>query len=393
MRQTSRSERKPGTRLLTKAALLLAVALAVSALGPAPLASAATFTLISLEAVVTGTTVSASAVVKASTPTRVSRYGVCARSQAGENVDFAQYRSRTISTEGTSYENSRTFAAGTYSYFACIQVSGSWQTVGATKSFTVGGPVTPPPPPPPSAGPSMPVGNLPGWRQVFADDFTTPVPRGSFTESSYSSRWFCYDGFYDTSGRGYYDPAAVLSVRDGALDWYVHTANGRHNVSAPIPIVPTTGWGQTYGRYSFRFRSDLLPGYKIAFLLWPDSDNWGEGEIDFPEVGSLERGHRINAFLHEPGNTSTYTPGPTRHFGSNVDAAGSGWHIATIDWAPDRLTFLLDDVPLGTLRSGIPRTSFHLVLQVETNIGGPAPASSVTGHVQVDWLTMYSYEP
>ena len=42
---------------------------------------------------------------------------------------------------------------------------------------------------------------------------------------------------------------------------------------------------QAFGRFSVRFRSDPLPGYKAAWLLWPESDNWNEGEIDFPEGG------------------------------------------------------------------------------------------------------------
>jgi hypothetical protein len=50
-----------------------------------------------------------------------------------------------------------------------------------------------------------------------------------------------------------------------------------------------------------RFRADLLPGYKIAWLLWPDAYSEGlatwpqDGEVDFPE-GDLAGG--FWAFMH-----------------------------------------------------------------------------------------------
>jgi hypothetical protein len=241
---------------------------------------------------------------------------------------------------------------------------------------------------------TAPRGDLPGWKQVFVDDFNASVVRGRLlADPRYGSRWFAYSGYADTSGRGNYEPAAVLSTSGGALDWYVHTAGGRHKVAAMVPIVPATGWGQKYGRYSVRFRSDELPGYKLAFMLWPDTDNWGEGEVDFPEVGSLERGNHLYANLYQRGNTATRAPGPTTGFTTTTDAAGSGWHVATTEWSPGKLSYLLDGKTLGTLTAGVPDTSFHMVLQVETMAGGPAPSAAVAGHVQVDWVTMYGYAP
>ena len=159
---------------------------------------------------------------------------------------------------------------------------------------------------------AMPVGDLPGWHQVTAEDFTTPVALGGWLSSPYTARWFAYDGYGDTSGHGVYDPAKVLSVHDGTLDWYLHTENGSHLVAALVPGIPATGWGQRYGRYSVRFRSDTIPGYKMVAMLWPDSDNWGEGEVDFTEVGELTAGNTIYANMYSTGDTSTGTPGSSR---------------------------------------------------------------------------------
>jgi len=368
---------------------------------PVSATAAPTYTARSVAVTVKGTTATATAVVASSPAVVAQRLAVCARDAAGRTVDFPHALDRTLTTSGTAYTGSQTLPAGSYLSSACVQVGGTWTLVGTIASFTV--PVataptptptpTPTPPATPPATPSastMPVGDLPGWRQVFTEDFLTPVPVGSFATSVYGSRWFGYSGYQDTSGNGWYDPARVISVKDGALDWYVHTADGKHRVAAMVPRVPATRWGQTYGRYSFRFRSDALPRYKFVAILWPDSDNWGEGEIDFPEVNNLVAGNAIYANRYSPGNLTTKQPGPANRFTTTVDAAGTGWHVATIDWAPGSLTFYLDGATLGTFTQGVPSTSFHLVFQVETDAHGAIPLDSTSGHLQVDWVTMYS---
>lgn len=249
---------------------------------------------------------------------------------------------------------------------------------------------TPQPDPAPTDPSVMPVGDLPGWRQVFTEDFDTPVTLGHIAASRYAQTWLAYDGFVDTSGMGTYSPHEVLSVHGGALDWYVHTQNGRHLVSAVVPKIPETGWGQTYGRYSYRFRSDALPGYKFVAILWPDSDNWGEGEVDFPEVNQLDSSQGMYANLYPPGDVAAGTPGEPARFTTDIPANDTGWHVATIEWLPGSLTFVLDGVTLGTFTQGVPDTSFHLVFQVETNLDGVPPDDSVAGHVQLDWVTMYA---
>ncbi len=137
------------------------------------------------------------------------------------------------------------------------------------------------------SGQAMPVGNLPGWTQVFADNFTENVPVGSFP-AAVSGKWTAYpDGWPDTSGNGTYEPSKVVSIGHGVMDLYLHTENGVHMVSAPEPVIPGAPGGEgglLYGRYAMRFRVDQVPGYKTAWLLWPDSENWADGEIDFPKA-------------------------------------------------------------------------------------------------------------
>jgi hypothetical protein len=227
------------------------------------------------------------------------------------------------------------------------------------------------------SGVAAPRGDLPGWNQTYVEDFGTPVALGGFP-GVYTNHWYAYaDGVKDTSRNGTYMPSKVLSVHDGVLDYWIHSENGQHLVSAPV-LKDT--YHQSYGRYSVRFRSDSLPGYKNAWLLWPDSERWPtDGEIDFPE-GNLDG--TIHGFAH-------YASAAGGQDAFSTGASFRDWHTATIEWLPGKVTFVLDGKVIGSSTTNVPSTAMHWVLQTETALSGGAPSDSVSGHVLVDWVTLY----
>jgi beta-glucanase (GH16 family) len=201
-----------------------------------------------------------------------------------------------------------------------------------------------------------------------------------------AGKWSAYpDGWPDTTHNGTYYPSKVISIQNGVLNLYLHTENGIHMVSAPVPKIPGavgSEGGLLYGRYVIRFKSDPIPGYKTAWLLWPDSETWPrDGEVDFPE-GELDS--TISAFMHRQDGTS----------GSDQDAFGSSitytsWHTATLEWLPSSLRFFLDGQLIGTSTSRIPNTPMHWVIQTETATDGSVPSDAAAGNVQIDWVTVY----
>jgi hypothetical protein len=227
------------------------------------------------------------------------------------------------------------------------------------------------------SGEPMPRGNVPGWTKVFAEDFVRDVPVGRFPGKVYGARWGAYqDGWKDTTGRGTYLPSKVLSTRGGLLDYSIRTENGVHMVSAPTPKLPKGA----YGRYSVRFRADPLPGYKTAWLLWPDSGNSPpDGEIDFPE-GNLNG--PISAFLHHADRSGRQESFPTR-------ARYPTWHTATTEWVKGKVTFILDGRVIGRSTTKVPDRPMHWVLQTETATEGSKPSAKTAGHVQIDWVVAY----
>jgi Glycosyl hydrolases family 16 len=258
--------------------------------------------------------------------------------------------------------------------------------------------------PPTAAAPSgepMPVGDLPGWHQVFADDFTDDVPLGGFSgcraiidlmdstctglPPAVASKWWAYpDGWSDTSKHGRYYPSQVLSIHNGVLDYYVHTADGIPMVAAAVPKIPggINGGGLRYGAFVVRFRADALPGYKAAWLLWPDSEIWpADGEIDFPE-GNLDG--TFSAFMHHMGASSG-----DQQDGYPTHASFTSWHTAAIQWAPGSCQFILDGTVIGTSTQFVPSDPMHWVLQVETALDGTMPNPATAGHVYIDWAVAY----
>ena len=269
-----------------------------------------------------------------------------------------------------------------------------------TPATPPGGLPTPATPPGGSPTPATPPGGLPmpatppggsptpatsqGWKQIFAEDFNTPVPVGNFPGNVYGSKFTVYDdGSKDTAGQqgapSRYYPSKVASVSNGLLNLYLHTENGTPMAAAILPVLPGN---HLYGKYTIRFRSDALSGFKVAWLLWPDSENWPhDGEMDFPESGLDEP---IGAFMHHQNGTS----------GSDQDAYTStatytSWHTTSIEWSPKEVNFILDDQSIGTSTARIPATSMHWVIQTKSCLP-TCPAATTAGNLQIDWITAYS---
>lgn len=241
--------------------------------------------------------------------------------------------------------------------------------------------ITPPSPTPITTIP----GDLPGWRRVFVDDFLTNCAEGQFL-TAYGSRWGAYPNTWkDTSKNGTYSPE-IISVHDSCLDIHLQTVNGVIKVAAPVAKIPgaiASKWGDLlYGRYAVRFRADQVPGFKTAWLLWPQDGIWPQhGEIDFPE-GNLNS--TISAFMHRMNAT----------VGNDQDAYPTGqnylpWHTAVIEWGLNRCAFILDDKVIGVSTSRVPSTPMHWVIQTETQLSGGAPAATAQGHVLIDWAAVW----
>ena len=232
----------------------------------------------------------------------------------------------------------------------------------------------------PGTGPSgvaMPTGDLPGWHQVFADDFTDDVALGGWP-GTYASKWgdYTYPGSHDTNGGAEWNTVKDLSVSDGTADYYLHSENGRAYAAALLSRAAP----QTYGRYQVRFAVDQgMTGWKSAWLLWPDDDVWPDhGEIDWPEgdlTGSME------GFMHHA------DPSGGQEYAASGVAFASGWHTATTEWLPGSVRYYLDGTLVGSFTTQVSGYPMHWVLQSES-AGASTPTGA--GHLRIDWAVIYA---
>jgi hypothetical protein len=235
------------------------------------------------------------------------------------------------------------------------------------------------------SGAALPLGDLPGWRQVFAEDFTQDSPLGAWP-GPYAPRFGAYAA-PDTAARNegtasVWDAARTVSVGDGMLDYYLHTEDG---VGLSATVYPRQTGG-LYGRFVVRMRADPVPGYKTAFLLWPESEAWPhDGEIDFPE-GDLPG--TVGGATHYQDGTSGADADVFADVGTYAD-----WHTYEIVWTPQALAYLIDGVVVHITTTRIPNTPMQWALQSEHCLGGCAAPPTATGHLQIDWRAIYRYAP
>lgn len=251
----------------------------------------------------------------------------------------------------------------------------------------------------------MPIGNLPGWKQIFTEDFKTSANEGQFASASgavlpaaYKEKFWTYpNGWPDTLKHGQYMPSQTMSVKDGLFHVRMRNENGINKVGALLPKLVNkkdTGgenMGQLYGRYSIRFKTDSTQGYKIAWLLWPDSvggvQHSKAGEIDFPE-GELDG--NILGFVH-PTEEHGYKGGQLSY--DTGKKFSSGWHVATIEWSPGLIKYIFDNKVLGQAKTSIPDRKMSWVIQSETAMIGPLPAKNSQANIYIDWVAAWSYNP
>ena len=244
------------------------------------------------------------------------------------------------------------------------------------------------------------VSDLPGWRLIFTDDFTQDVPLGQFP-GAVSQRWGAYPTTYkDTSKHGTYDPAGTISIANSVMTIHLFsTPDGIVHVAAPVPYIrpPTRSakWpGQIYGRYATRARfPDALPGFKVAWMLWPDkgtnttgspSGTGGNGEIDWPEH-NLSQMTATSAFLHPQDATVN-----DDQYQCSTDRDLQNWHTYVVEWSPNLCRFLCDGEEIGRITERVPYTSMHWVIQCETALSGGKPAADVEGDIELDWVGVWA---
>lgn len=228
---------------------------------------------------------------------------------------------------------------------------------------------------------AMPVGDLPGWRQVFTEDFSG---------SELSDQWFRYEGQPDMDPGGWFDPEHV-SVGDGKLTIGAWQEPEQGGLYATGGISNRNVFSQTYGKFEVRFRMDQGTGIAYALLLWPSSNAF-RPEIDFAEDNGMDR-RTMYGFLHpaDPAQPSV---------AREVATDATEWHVAGLEWTPGRLVFTLDGEAWGTIEGDqVPDQPMGLALQSQAWYCGhtweacPDETTPDRVDLEIDWAVIYAHDP
>jgi beta-glucanase (GH16 family) len=237
---------------------------------------------------------------------------------------------------------------------------------------------------PDPSGEAMPVGDLPGWRQVFTDDFNG---------TSLGSCWYTYNGVIPSSPTSMWAPSHVsVSGGEAMLSTYQDSAFGGTWTAGGMSSAPCLQ--QEYGKYEVRFRMDQAPGVKYAILLWPSTKPWPcGGEIDF---GEDQGGDRNYSTL-----TDNYCNASGQHVflpQDKVYADFSQWHTIGVEWTHDKLVWTLDGKTIATVNSDkVPADDMQLDIQAEANTNCSISwytcvdaATPPVVHTDIDWVAAWA---
>jgi hypothetical protein len=232
------------------------------------------------------------------------------------------------------------------------------------------------------SGARMPIGNLPGWRQVFRDDFNG---------SHLASRWFTYSGEPGGGAGGWWSPSHAV-VADGMLKLKTYRDPAACTNAAICPSfndevsgVVQSRFAQTYGKYLIRVRTTPVPNVEFVALLWPDTPVWPP-ETDFAEEGGESHMRTIGATLHWAPNDQNAQ--------NDVRANESRWHTLGVQWSPGKVVYTIDGRAWGSqVTPAVSSIPMRVAVQAQTDCQGQSCPAAWRDHepdVDIDWVVAYA---
>lgn len=235
--------------------------------------------------------------------------------------------------------------------------------------------------------PAMPTAVPSGFSRVFSEDFNTPAALGSF-DSVYGSQFGEYTGCCSTNGFTQYSSAKVLSVSNGSMFYKLHSENGTSYAAAPQP------WNENsflYGQVGMSVKLDSTngPGYKIAFLLWPATNQW-TNEVDFPEVDpDFTAPIRAVSLNTTTANGSHTFCGP---LDTGYHLTDGKYHTFLLTWTPGAMSASIDGQVVENFpASCIPSQAMRVSLQAEGWINQGAVPSGTVDNLEVPYVYINKY--
>jgi hypothetical protein len=324
---------------------------------------------------------------------------------------LAQLKSPSGGQSSLPYDAATSWDATTVT-LRFLNTQGAAYVGSVTFSLIVGGPNSglPTTSPPVTTGPPSnvnPSGDPPatpaGMHDIFYDDFgyAAQADNNGRLFNGATQKWWGYEQGTPTTGNGgnpnppgIYDPGAqvpgqpagihvvstdgqYLTVR-GFADANV-SADGKHHTHTAAQVPNIADW--KFGEAWLRVKADVSPGYATATLMWPGSDVWNDGEIDWAEDNHDGADGPWRAFNHCPGAH------PENNCASGTGPADmTAFHTVHLKWTSDHVTVDWDGAQIMDDVGHSPQVVMHSVLQDEGCSDGFCPPTATTATWTYDWM-------
>jgi len=263
------------------------------------------------------------------------------------------------------------------------------RSTGATGATASSGPTGPSQSEKPS-GEAMPVGDIPGWHQTYAEDFNG---------SSLPAGWDAYTAQQPGGDPAGWWDASHVSVSNGELR-ILSSRDPAHCPAGCTAIddfvsggLQLYGHAQTYGKYEIRMRADNAKGLGLTVLLWP-TGSWPP-EIDM--VADIGLSPRIGTAVGTVAWGSGNNPGVAGVKDTSADL--SQWHTWGAEWTAGKVVFTLDGNVWATVtNSNVSSAPMNLAIQMQAEpcnyyggvAGCPDSTTPAASYFDIDWVTQYS---
>ena len=215
-----------------------------------------------------------------------------------------------------------------------------------------------------------PVGNRVNFRQTLAENFDTDADPGTDIGQFMSTYSNSFQPYNDSSP---YFPRVAMSSHNGVLDVNLNGTQG----AAGSFGGPNDYYSYVGGRFSMRAKAIGGETNGAIVMLWPTSEVWAQGEIDFP-ASNYENTPLVQ-------HHDMVSGGETNSQKINTSVSWRDWHVYTIEWIPGTsVKYYLDDVLIGTITNNVPTTAHRYMFQTG-NYGNK-------GHLYIDWVAMWAYD-
>lgn len=223
-----------------------------------------------------------------------------------------------------------------------------------------------------------------GFSPYFVENFDTAAAAGSgagLFATVYANSWTNY------AAGGTMSPLTQISAHDGVMDIAMDGAHGAAGWWGP----PATSANRIGGRFSMRAKAIGAWNNGPAVMIWPSSDVWAEGEIDFPESVSGAggtQGFQDSPWIHHHKMVAGQE-GQAQDVSLGV--SWRDWHVYTCEWYPPgkgptpttgSVTYYVDGVQVYTTTTDVPKTAHRYTVQVGDY--------GATGNMYIDWVRIDS---